>query len=81
MSFSQLLSFHRSRLNLTQAAAASFLQIPYRTYQDWESSRHAPNKMTQQLVVAILEGERTTDFIPTKAKQGRPSSHEVLQPA
>ena len=73
MSFSQSLSFHRSRLGWTQSQASLFLHTPHRTYQDCEYGKHAPNGMTQQLVIAMLEGERT-DFAPSaKARAGRPS--------
>jgi hypothetical protein len=70
MSFKQLLDFHRSRLGWTQAQTASFLQTPWRTFQDWQYGKHAPNKMTQQLVVAMLEGERT-GFVPESRAKAR----------
>ena len=58
------------------------LQTPIRTYQSWELGSSSPNKITQQVAITTLENLKT-DFIPTKAKQGRPSNREVivLQPA
>ena len=83
LTFPQLLKFHRFRLDITQSAVASLLQTPLRTYQSWELGNNAPNKITQQVAVATLEGLRT-NFLPTKAKEGRPSANReviVLEPA
>jgi transcriptional regulator with XRE-family HTH domain len=77
MTFSQILRFHRLRLDLSQAQVASLLQTPIRTYQSWELSSTSPNKITQQVVVATLENLKT-DFIPTKSKRGRPFNREVI---
>jgi len=81
MSFSQLLSFHRSRLGLSQAAVAELLQTPFRTYWSWESGSNTPNKFTQQVAVALLESLRS-DFVPARRKGGRRSDRErvVRQP-
>lgn len=75
--FSELLSFHRARLGVSQAAVADLLQIPLRTYTGWERGHHSPNQITQQVAVATLENLKT-DFIATKAKQGRPANREVI---
>jgi len=77
MSFPELLSFHRTRLELSQAAVADLLQTPLRTYWGWESGRNAPNKITQQVAVATLESLRS-DFVPTEAKRGRSVNTDAI---
>jgi hypothetical protein len=77
LTFSDLLRFHRSRLDLPQSQVASLLQTPIRTYQSWELGSNSPNRITQQVAIATLENLRS-DFIPTKAKQGRPSNREIV---
>ena len=75
--FADFLRFHRSRLDLSQARAASLVGVPLRTLWSWENGLHAPNKITQRFIVATLENVRT-DFLPTKIKQGRPLNREVI---
>ena len=75
--FSQLLRFHRARICISQAQAASLLGTPLRTLWAWENGVNAPNKITQQVAVATLENIKA-GFIPTKTKQGRLSNREVI---
>jgi len=77
MPFSELLSFHRTRLGLSQAAVADLLQTPFRTYWSWESGSNTPNKITQQVAVALLESLRS-DFVPSKARRGRLAHRETV---
>jgi transcriptional regulator with XRE-family HTH domain len=64
-------------LGLSQADVADLLQTPFRTYWSWESGRNAPNKITQQVAVATLEGLRS-DFVPTEAKRGRAVNTDAI---
>jgi DNA-binding transcriptional regulator YiaG len=66
LTFTELLRFHRSRLDISQTQAASLLETPMRTYQSWELGHSAPNKITQLVAVATLENLKTEHFIPTK---------------
>jgi DNA-binding XRE family transcriptional regulator len=81
IAFPDLLRSHRWRLDLSQAQVASLLEVPIRTYQSWELGSSSPNKITQRVVVGILEKVKT-NLIPTK-RRGCPPNREVivLQPA
>jgi DNA-binding transcriptional regulator YiaG len=81
LTFAELLRFHRSKLDLSQAQAASLLEVPIRTYQSWELGSNSPNKITQRVVVAILEKVKTN--LIRSRHRGCPSNREVivLQPA
>jgi transcriptional regulator with XRE-family HTH domain len=57
MSFSDQLKAERERLGLTQAGAASLLDVPARTYWEWEASKTTPYAVTQEGCLARL---RTT---------------------
>ena len=48
MNFAELLKRERSRLGLTQAQAAAHLDVPSRTYWEWESGKTTPHKIAQE---------------------------------
>jgi DNA-binding XRE family transcriptional regulator len=54
MSFAEQLKVHRERLGLTQAELASFLDVPARTYWEWESGKTTPHTITQEGALARL---------------------------
>lgn len=57
MTFSDQLKAERERLGLTQAGAASLLDVPARTYWEWEAAKTTPYAVTQEGCLARL---RTT---------------------
>ena len=48
--FSQLLRQWRKQFDLKQISAALFLEVPYRTYVDWELENRTPKKLTREAV-------------------------------
>ncbi len=52
--FSEQLKTHRERLGLTQAEIASLLDVPARTYWEWESGKTTPHAITQEGALARL---------------------------
>jgi transcriptional regulator with XRE-family HTH domain len=54
MSFPEQLKTQRERLGLTQAELAALLDVPARTYWEWESGKTAPHAITQEGALARL---------------------------
>jgi DNA-binding transcriptional regulator YiaG len=52
--FSALLLKWRTSRKLTQPKAAALLGVPYRTLQDWEYARRAPQGLALKLITAKL---------------------------
>ena len=48
MSFADQLKSERERLGLTQAVAAALLDVPVRTYWEWEADKTTPYAITQE---------------------------------
>lgn len=48
MSFADQLKSERERLGLTQAVAAALLDVPARTYWEWEADKTTPYAITQE---------------------------------
>lgn len=48
MIFAEQLKKERERLGLTQAQAASLLDVPARTHWDWEKGKTTPHAVTQE---------------------------------
>ena len=48
MSFAEQLKTERERLGLTQAQVASLLNVPARTYWEWEASKTTPYAISQE---------------------------------
>lgn len=48
MNFSERLKSERERLGLTQAGAATLLDISARTYWEWEAEKTTPYAITQE---------------------------------
>ena len=46
--FATALKIHRDRLGLTQAEAASLLEVPARTYWEWEHAKTEPVIVAQE---------------------------------
>ena len=62
MSFAAQLAMHRQRLGLTQAEAASALEIGLRTYAVWERDddpKRKPSVLTQEGALARLRKIKT----------------------
>lgn len=55
MTFAQTLANYRSRLGWTQKEIAEFLEIPDRTYWEWEKGKTEPPAIAQEGAVARLE--------------------------
>ena len=53
--FADQLASHRRRLRLTQAAAAALLDIPARTYWEWEKGKTEPPAVAQEGALARLK--------------------------
>ena len=54
MTFSEQLKELRRELRITQAQAERILQVPHRTYQDWERGIATPPEYVQRLIIAQL---------------------------
>jgi DNA-binding XRE family transcriptional regulator len=48
MKFADQLKHERERLGLTQAGAAALLDVPARTYWEWEAEKTTPYAITQE---------------------------------
>ena len=48
MKFSDQLKSERKRLGLTQAGAAALLDVPARTYWEWEAEKTTPYDISQE---------------------------------
>jgi DNA-binding XRE family transcriptional regulator len=59
MSFSDQLKKERERLGLTQAQAASLIEVPARTYWEWEAEKTTPYAITQEGALARLRNRKT----------------------
>ena len=57
MKFAKQLKQERERLGITQAQAASLLDVSARTYWEWEASKTTPYAITQEGALGRL---RTT---------------------
>lgn len=54
MTFPEQLKAERKRLDLTQAELAALLDVPARTYWEWESGKTTPYAITQEGALARL---------------------------
>lgn len=54
MPFPEQLKAHRERLGLTQAELADLLDVPSRTYWEWEAGKTTPYAITQEGALARL---------------------------
>jgi len=63
MTFPEQLRAHRARLKLTQNQAAAILDVPARTYWEWEHGKTEPYAITQEGAMARLE--KREDLPPT----------------
>lgn len=55
MTFAALIKSERERLSLTQAEAATLLDVPSRTLWEWEHGKTTPLPVAQEGVVARLK--------------------------
>lgn len=55
MSFAESIKSERARLSLTQAEAATLLDVPARTLWDWEHGKTTPLPVAQEGVIARLK--------------------------
>lgn len=53
--FEDIIKSKRKELGLTQKEFAKKLNIPYRTYQDWENGRHQPTQILQTAVLKMID--------------------------
>ena len=60
MSFADQLKQERERLGITQAQAASLLDVPARTYWEWESGKTEPHTITQEGALARTKKAKIT---------------------
>lgn len=58
MNFADRLRNERQRLGITQAQAAEILDIPKRTYCEWELSNTTPYAITQEGALRRLSATR-----------------------
>lgn len=54
MKFADYLKKERARLGLTQAQTAFVLDVPARTYWEWETAKTEPHAVTQEGCLARL---------------------------
>jgi DNA-binding transcriptional regulator YiaG len=52
--FQSLVLKWRTKRKLSQAAAAAELGVPYRTFQDWEYGRRAPQGLARTLIARSM---------------------------
>lgn len=50
-----MLTHWRESRGLTKADAARLLEVPYRTFQDWELGNREPRAFTRRAIVAELK--------------------------
>lgn len=54
MDLNEVLKEYRKANNLTQKELAERLQVPFRTYQNWELGYNKPNKLTCKYIYIKL---------------------------
>ena len=59
MKFANQLKTERERLGITQAQAASLLDVPARTHWEWESGKTTPHAVTQEGALQRLRATKT----------------------
>lgn len=59
MTFADQLKAHRARLGLTQAGASALLEIPERTFWEWEHGKTEPAAICQEGALARLQKAKT----------------------
>lgn len=52
MKFCEKLKSERARLGLTQAQASSLIDVPSRTFWEWEADKTCPYEITQEGALA-----------------------------
>lgn len=55
MTFSERLKQIRSDKHITQREAYTILQVPRRTYEDWERGIASPPEYVQRFVIKLLQ--------------------------
>lgn len=68
MTFAAKLKSERKRLGLTQPEAAAFLDIPARTYWEWEHDKTQPPAIAQEGALVRLAAGK----INARPKRGKP---------
>lgn len=58
MEFNKLIKEFRKANNLTQKELAERLQVPFRTYQNWELGYNKPNKLTRKYILNYIWGSK-----------------------
>lgn len=58
MTFARYLQSERKRLFVTQAEAAEILEVPARTYWEWENAKTEPQKIAQEGALARLKARK-----------------------
>ena len=59
MTFPEQLRALRAEKQLTQAQAYKILQVPRRTYEDWERGIASPPEYVQRMIIKLLQQEET----------------------
>lgn len=54
MDLKEVLKEYRKANNLTQKELAERLQVPFRTYQNWELGYNKPSKLTRKYVLNYI---------------------------
>lgn len=54
MEFNKVIKEYRKANNLTQKELAERLQVPFRTYQNWELGYNVPSKLAQKSVINYI---------------------------
>lgn len=57
MEFNKIIKEFRKANNLTQKELAERLQVPFRTYQNWELGYNTPTKLAQKSVLDYIRLE------------------------
>jgi transcriptional regulator with XRE-family HTH domain len=58
MNFAETLKQERERLGITQAQVASMIEVPARTYWEWEAAKTTPYEITQEGALARLRATK-----------------------
>lgn len=66
MSFAEKLKAERERLGLTQAQAAELIDVPGRTYWEWEAEKTTPYAITQEGSLGRFRATKNAIEHPTK---------------
>ena len=53
--FSEILKDYRNKLNLSMKDLSAKLEIPYRTWQDWENDKSSPVRWSTRLLLKELD--------------------------